>query len=144
HAHEVYVLGGVVQPKVLAYTEGMTLAAAIAGAYGTVRDAYLYNVVLVRGSLTQPEVTVVNYNAILHGSEYDVALQPQDIVYVPLTPYRYLRKYAEIALNTFVSSIAINAGSHLITKGTGNNGATVIIPVGGGTTVTPPAPPPIH
>ena len=143
YSREVYVLGAVVQPKPVPYTEGMTVAQAIAGAFGTVRDAYLYHVVIVRGSLTEPEVTVVDYKAIVEGREYDVALAPQDIVYVPLTPYRYLRKYVEVALNTFVSSMAINAGSHAITQGKGN-GTTVVLPVGSGTTVTPPAPPPIH
>ncbi|MGN6643824.1 MAG: polysaccharide biosynthesis/export family protein, partial [Verrucomicrobiota bacterium] len=58
-AREVYVLGAVVQPRPVAYTDGMTLAAAVAGAYGTVRDAYLYHVVIVRGTMTQPEITVV-------------------------------------------------------------------------------------
>jgi polysaccharide biosynthesis/export protein len=139
YTREVYVLGAVVQPKPVPYSEGMTLAGAIAGAYGTVRDAYLYHVVIVRGSMSQPEVTVVNYKDIVHGKAPDVALQPHDIVYVPLAPYRYLRKYAEIALNTFVSSVAINAGSRLGPGGTG-----VVITVGAPTTTgttTPTAPP---
>lgn len=146
YTREVYVLGGVVQPKPVAYTEGLTLAGAIAGAYGTVRDAYLYHVVIVRGSLTQPEIAVVDYKAVVHGQAPDVALQPHDIVYVPMSPYRYLRRYAEIALNTFVSSVAINAGTSLASHGgNGANGGTgVFIPVGSGIQVVPPPAPPIH
>jgi protein involved in polysaccharide export with SLBB domain len=41
YAREVYVLGAVVQPRPVGYTDEMTLAGAIAGAFGTVRDAYL-------------------------------------------------------------------------------------------------------
>jgi polysaccharide biosynthesis/export protein len=143
YAREVYVLGAVVQPRPVSYSEGLSLVGAVAGAYGTVRDAYLYHVVIVRGSLAQPEATVVNYKAIVEGRAPDIALQPHDIVYVPFSPYRYLRKYAEIAVNTFVSSVAINAGSSLFPQRTGG-GAGVFIPVGSGVQVLPPPAPPIR
>ncbi|HLP76428.1 MAG TPA: SLBB domain-containing protein, partial [Candidatus Paceibacterota bacterium] len=143
YTREIYVLGAVVQPKPVPYTDGMTLAAAIAGAYGTVRDAFLYHVVIVRGSLSRPEVTVVDYKKVVQGEAPDVLLQPHDIVYVPLSPYRYLRRYAEIALNTFVSSVAINAGTSLASRGN-NAGAGIFIPVGSGIQVITPTPPPIH
>jgi polysaccharide export outer membrane protein len=142
-AREVYVLGAVVQPRPVPYTEGMTLAGAVAGSYGTVRDAYLFHVAILRGSLAQPEITVVDYKAIVHGQAPDVSLQPHDIVYVPYAPYRYLRKFAEIALNTFVSSVAINAGSSLFPQPAGG-GAGIFIPVGSGVQVIPPTAPPIH
>lgn len=139
-AKEVYVLGAVTQPQAVQYVKNMTLMQAIAGAYGTVRDAYLAHVMIVRGSLTQPQVAALNYYDIVQGKSPDVPLQPNDIVYVPLTPYRYLRKYLDIALNTFVSSVAINAG----VKATQPPVSNVIIPVGGGGTTTPPPVPPIH
>jgi polysaccharide biosynthesis/export protein len=140
---EVYVLGAVVQPRPVPYTDGMTLAAAIAGSYGTVRDAYLFHVAVLRGSLTKPEITVVDYKAIVNGKAPDIALEPHDIVYVPYAPYRYLRKFAEIALNTFVSSVAINAGSSLFPRST-TGGTGIFIPVGSGVQVIPPSAPPIH
>lgn len=139
-AKEVYVLGAVTQPQAVQYVKNMTLMQAIAGAYGTVRDAYLAHVMIVRGSLTQPQVAALNYYDIVQGKSPDVPLEPNDIVYVPLTPYRYLRKYLDIALNTFVSSVAINAG----VKATQPPVSNVIIPVGGGGTTTPPPVPPIH
>ena len=37
-------------------------------------------------------------------------LEPRDIVYVPLSPYRYLEKYVNMAVNTFVRGAAANAG----------------------------------
>lgn len=139
-AKEVYVLGAVTQPQAVQYVKNMTLMQAIAGAYGTIRDAYLAHVMIVRGSLTQPQVAALNYYDIVQGKSPDVPLQPNDIVYVPLTPYRYLRKYLDIALNTFVSSVAINAGVRATQPPVSN----VIIPVGGGGTTTPPPVPPIH
>jgi polysaccharide export outer membrane protein len=143
YTKQVYVLGAVVQPRPVIFTEGMTLVGAIAGAYGTIRDAYLFHVVLLRGSLSQPQITVVDYKAVVHGEAPDIALEPQDIVYVPFAPYRYLRKYMDIALNTFVSSVAINAGSHLVAPG-GTTSTGIFIPVGSGIQVTPPPAPPIH
>jgi len=123
--------------------KGMTLMQAIAGSYGTIRDAWLARVIIIRGSLANPQVTFVNYYDIAKVKSPDVVLQPRDIVYVPLTQYRYLRKYVDIALNTFVSSVAINAGSRLsIPSGSGQSGIT--IPVGSGITIVPPPAPPIH
>jgi polysaccharide export outer membrane protein len=143
YAKQVYVLGAVLQPKPVQYVKGMTLMQAIAASYGTVRDAWLGHVTIVRGSLANPQVAFVNYYDIAKGHAPDVALQPRDIVYVPLTRYRYLRKYLDIALNTFVSSVAINAGSQLTTpRGGGPSGIT--IPVGSGITIVPPPAPPIH
>ena len=144
YAKEVYVLGAVLQPKPVQYVRGMTLMQAISSSYGTVRDAWLDHVTIVRGSLANPQVAFVNYYDIVKGKTPDVILQPRDIVYVPLTRYRYLRKYLDVALNTFVSTIAINAGSKLTTPSGGKAGNTITIPVGSGVTIIPPPAPPIH
>ena len=140
-SRQVYVLGAVVQPRPVPYMEGMTVAGAVASAYGTLRDAYLPHVAVVRGSLAEPQVTIVNYRKVIRGEEYDIQLEPNDIVYVPLSPYRYLRRYAEVILNTFVSASAISAGSYSITKEENFVGG-VFIPVGSGVTVIPPVSPP--
>ena len=143
YSSEVYVLGAVTQPKPVPYTEGMTAAQAIAGAYGTIQDAYLNHVCILRGSLAEPEIAVVNFKDVMAGRTVDIPLEPHDIVYVPFSPYRYLRKYAEIALDTFVSSMAINAGSHVLAPRNAV-GAGVFIPVGSGVQILPPPTPPIH
>ncbi len=144
YAKEVYVLGAVVQPKPVQYVRGMTLMQAIAGAYGTVRDAWLGHVTIVRGSLSNPQVDFVNYYDVVKGQRPDVMLSPGDIVYVPLTRYRYLRKYLDVALDTFVSTVAINAGSKITLPANGKSGQTITIPVGSGVVITPPPAPPIH
>jgi len=136
---EVYVFGAVGQPQAVPYNDELTLVGAIATASGTIKDAYWYNVALVRGSLSQPRVAIVNYRSIVHGKERDIKLEPQDIIYVPFTPYRYLTKYLDVALQTFVSSVAINVGARAVSQrpvtATG-----VFIPAGSGVTVTPKAP----
>jgi protein involved in polysaccharide export with SLBB domain len=143
-AKEIYVLGAVTEPRAIIYADGLTVAAAVASAYGTLKGAYMHHVIVVRGSIAQPEVYVVDYKGVIRGEAHDIPLQPHDIVYVPFAPYRYLERYVEIALNTFASSAAINAGSAAVTKQP-TAGAGVFIPVGSGIQIIPPVnPPPIH
>src|SRR5439155_10335279 len=73
-AREVYVLGAVGQPKAVPYNEELTLVGAIASTLGTIHDAYWWNVAIVRGSLAQPKVAVVNYKSIIHGQDPDIKL----------------------------------------------------------------------
>lgn len=140
HAKEIYVLGAVTQPQAVPYREGLTVASAVASAYGTITGAYLQHVAVVRGSLTRPQLTIINYKKVIRGEAMDIALQPQDIVYVPFSPYRYLQRYAQLILDTFVSSAAINAGIRVV--GVPVGGANVFIPVNTGTPAPPAVSPP--
>lgn len=139
-ARQIYVLGAVTQPRAVAYAEGMTLLTAIANSFGTAKYAYLSHVAIVRGSLTDPTISIVDYKDIITGRAPDVALEPRDIVYVPLKPYRVLSRYADLIMTTFVSSVAINEGSRAVLK---NPPPTqgILIPFGSQITVTPGAAP---
>ena len=109
---EVYVIGAVVLPRAIAFKDQVTLVSAIANAGGTTPDAYLREVVIVRGSLTQPRFAVVNLNDILKGKAREVKLQPRDIVYVPDKPLEPLRKAGMSIVQTFVQTVAANEGAH--------------------------------
>ncbi len=130
-AREVFVMGAVAQPRAVSYNDDMTLVSAIANTLGTISDAYLSHVAVVRGSLTQPQIAIVDYKEIVKGKAPDVRLQAGDIVYVPFTPYRYLSKYADVIMQTFVSSVAINEGARAVLK-TPSTPAGVFIPLGSG------------
>jgi len=109
----VHVLGAVATPE--AVTAGtLTLVQTIASAGGTVDDADLSHVAIVRGSLTQPTIAIVDYRAIIKGKAPDITLEPHDIVYVPFTPYRTLKRYADLILDTFVRTVGVNEGAHLV------------------------------
>jgi protein involved in polysaccharide export with SLBB domain len=143
-ARDVYVLGAVTEPRLVPYRPGLTVAGAVAGAYGTLKGAYLSHVAVVRGALSQPQLTVVDFKHVVKGTATDLPLAPGDIVYVPLSPYRYLDHYLEVILDTFVSSAAINAGTRVVGVPT-TGAAGIFIPVGSGVQIIPPAaPPPIH
>lgn len=134
-ARNVYVIGAVGLPRAVPYSEGLTMVSAIAAASGTVREAYLSHVAVVRGSLSEPRVAIVDFKNVIRGQTPDVVLQPQDIVYVPYEPYRYLRRYVNLIMDTFVSAVAINEGVGSVTPNASPAG--VFIPLGSKITVTP-------
>lgn len=110
-AQEVHVLGAVGQARTVNYTSQLTLAQAVANAGGAAPNAHTTHVAIVRGSVTQPQISVVDYQGVIHGRIADVLLEPNDIVYVPYTPYRTLTRYANLVLDTFARTIGATEGA---------------------------------
>ncbi len=115
-AKNVYVLGAVAAPNVVRFFDQVSLVSAISGAGGTLPYAHLSQVAIVRGSLAEPAIAIVDYKAILKGQIEDVRLEPGDIVYVPFVPYRGLALFGEEILRQFASTIAINEGQRAVLK----------------------------
>lgn len=107
---DIYVFGAVRAPKAVRRNHG-TLAAAISAAGGPIKDAFISNVAIVRGSLSNPQIAIVDFRDIQKGKARDIVLEPRDIVYVPFSPYRYISKYVDLILTTFVRAVAINEGA---------------------------------
>jgi polysaccharide biosynthesis/export protein len=122
---DIYVLGAVRAPRTMGAAESTTLISAIANAGGTIKDAHLNQVGVIRGSLAQPKIAVVSYKDIVAGKTADVRLQPGDIVYVPFTPYRNLVKYADLIMATFARAVAINEGARAVTRNAAPAGVTL-------------------
>lgn len=136
---EIFVLGAVAEPRSVSYRERMTLVMAIANAQGTIKDAHLSHVAIVRGSLSQPKVSIINYREVIRGQQPDVLLQAGDIVYVPFSPFRTVERYVNLILNTFVTTVGINEGARAVTR----NFEPVGVSIGGGApSAGQPAPPP--
>ena len=135
---EITVLGAVTQPRSVPYVEGMGLIQAIAHVNGTAPEAYQHHVAIVRGSLSEPRVGIVDYRDIAMGKMPDVPLEPGDIVYVPYGPYRYLVRYADLILRTFLNTVAINEGTRAVNA----QRTSVVIPISGSTPTTPLQVPP--
>lgn len=126
-AREIYLFGAVRAPRPMPLSEQPTLVAAIAAGGGPLPDAFLSQVAIIRGSLTSPEIAIVDYNDIIKGRAGDVELQPHDIVFVPNSPYRLLTRYVDVALNTFLFSAAANAGTRVVG---GTSAVGTAVPVG--------------
>jgi len=128
-ARNVYVLGAVTNPKAVPFVEPLTLIATVASAGGTLQNAYLSHVAIVRGSLTQPQISIVDYKAVVRGKAPDILLAPHDIVYVPFAPYRILTRYVDLILQTFVRTVGANEGARAVLPGATPVGPNV--PIGG-------------
>jgi polysaccharide export outer membrane protein len=115
----------------------MSLVSAIANAQGTIKNAYLSHVAVVRGSLTEPKIAVVDYKELVNGKAPDVLLEPGDIVYVPLTPYRTLVRYADLIVRSFVQTIAINEGARAVSRNVNPVGVNIGVGGSSGASVQP-------
>ena len=133
-ARDIYVLGAVRMPKAVG-RQHRTLVAAIAQAGGAAKNAYLSHVGIVRGSMSDPKIAVVNYDDIVKGKAPDVILEPRDIVYVPYSPYRFLSKYWDLIMTTFVRAVAINEGARAASDEAGVTGVSIPIGITAGTVV---------
>ena len=82
---QVYVGGEVNKPSSINFTEGITALEAIQGAGGFNVEASMENVVLVRRAGDHYEGYRLFLKKALNGDDYtqDVALEPNDVVYVP-------------------------------------------------------------
>ena len=102
--NEVYVLGEVGQPGILGVTNGLSTVGAIAIRGGFTRAAFRQRVLIVRGSLQNPERIVVDTAAVLAGRQPDVVLQPKDIVYVSARPWRLAEELLDAAVTALLQA----------------------------------------
>jgi len=113
---EVQVLGAVKAPKSVGFMDQVTLVSAVSSAGGPDVGAQLSKVAIVRGSLTQPEIAIVDFNAILGGKQPDIKLEPRDIVYVPKSSFESLSKYAGMIAETFIRTVSANEGGRAVSS----------------------------
>ena len=124
-AQTVHVIGAVSVPGAVYSGDGITLVQTIASAGGTIKDAYTTHVAIVRGSMTKPTISIVDYKAMIKGTAPDVVLEPHDIVYIPYTPYRTIGRYVDLILRTFVQTVGVNEGAHAVNSSAGSVGVNV-------------------
>jgi polysaccharide export outer membrane protein len=101
-SQEVYVLGEVNRADMFAFREGMSLSKALVFSEGFSRIANIKRIHVIRGSLTDPTLYVVNLDDIYNGLVTDVALRPGDIVYVPRTGLSKWSQFINELLPSFV------------------------------------------
>lgn len=111
---EIMVLGAVTVPKAIGWREGMGIVAAISEVQGTLPNAYVQRVLLVRGSYAKPRVAILNYDSIVKGKHPDVAVQAGDILWVPRSPWERIERYIDMVLSTAVETVAANEGIRVV------------------------------
>ncbi len=101
---EVYVLGEITDPGVVPYTSDTSILAAITQRSGFTKRAYKSRVLIVRGSLNNPETFVINTPAIYDGRTPDFKLQPKDIIYISSRPFIKAEELLDVAATSFIQS----------------------------------------
>ena len=106
---QVYVGGEVNKPAPISFTEGLTALEAIQGAGGFNVEASMENVVLVRRAGDHYEGYRLFLKKALSGEDYtqDVALQPNDVVYVPKSRIANLNQIVNQYITKMIPQIPI-------------------------------------
>jgi polysaccharide export outer membrane protein len=107
--NEYYVFGSVASPGLKGMTGDISVTGAIASAQGFGKHAWKTHVLIVRGSLSTPELIRVNMADILHGRESDVPIQRGDIVYVHSRPWSLAEDLLDVAIKSFLSGAVAGA-----------------------------------
>lgn len=111
---EVYVLGEVLQPGAQIFSNGSGAIAAIAARGGFTDRAWKKRLLVIRGSLNNPQTFIVDANEVLAAKAPDFKLQPKDIVYVSARPWIRAEELLDIAAVAFVEGAVVGlTGKHL-------------------------------
>ncbi|MBE0544499.1 MAG: SLBB domain-containing protein [Verrucomicrobia bacterium] len=108
-ANQIYVLGEVANPGVLAFAQRATVMSALAARGGFTDKAYKSRVLVVRGSLDKPETFVIDTTDILAAKKPDFKLQPKDIVYVGPNRWLLAVDLLDVAVKAFITSMTVQA-----------------------------------
>jgi protein involved in polysaccharide export with SLBB domain len=109
NANEIYVLGEVVSPGVVAFAPKPTVLNVIAARGGYTLRAYKGRVLVVRGSLEHPQTFEIDTRAVLAGNRPDFKLEPKDIVYVSTNPWKVGGEVLDTAVRAFVQGFVVEA-----------------------------------
>jgi polysaccharide export outer membrane protein len=106
---QVYVGGEVNKPATINFTDGLTALEAIQGAGGFNIEASMENVILVRRAADKYEGYRLFLKEALTGDDYtqDVALQPNDVVYVPKSRIANLNQMVNQYITRMIPQVPI-------------------------------------
>ena len=107
--NEIYVIGNVNNPGRRKMPVKMTVAQAIAEAGGFDKYAWKMKVLLIRGSIHDPETQIINMKDILEGKRPDVELESKDIVFVNRRPFDMLERVLDTAIITYLQTVSAQA-----------------------------------
>lgn len=101
---EYFVFGAVRRPGSQGLTYKATVVTAITRREGFADDAWRRRVLLVRGSLTNPETHVINVREVIAGREPDFPIEAGDIIYVHPRPWYKVEQILDDAMVSYLES----------------------------------------
>jgi polysaccharide biosynthesis/export protein len=115
--NEIYVLGEVLTPGPTLYKPNASVIGAITDRGGFSERAWRQRVLVVRGSLNNPETFVLNAKEILQAKAGNFKLEPRDIVYVAARPWIKAEELLDGATQSFVQAAVVTwTGIHATPK----------------------------
>jgi protein involved in polysaccharide export with SLBB domain/capsular polysaccharide biosynthesis protein len=99
---DIYVVGEVMNPGPIGFVPNASVVSAITDRGGFADRAYKKRVLVVRGSLSNPETFAVDVNGVLEARLQDFRLQPHDIVFVGRRPWWKVEEIADEAMGAFI------------------------------------------
>ena len=113
-ANEIYVLGEVSVPGVAAFLPRTSVMSVIAARGGFTTRAFRSRVLVVRGSLNNPQSFIVDTSAILSAKQPDVKLQAKDIVYISRSPWVKAEELVDTVATAFIQGFVVNTTSRKV------------------------------
>jgi protein involved in polysaccharide export with SLBB domain len=113
-ANEIYVLGQVLNPGVVAFLPRTSALSVIAASGGFTPDAFRSRVLVVRGSISNPQTFVVDASDILAAKKPDFKLQAKDIVYVSKSPWIKAEQLVDTVATAFIQGFVVNTTSRKV------------------------------
>jgi protein involved in polysaccharide export with SLBB domain len=103
-SNEYFVFGSVAQPGAQGFSNRASVISAVTRREGFTEGAWKDRVLVIRGSLSDPQLFVVDVKAILAGTQTDFPLEPGDIVYVNDRPWYKAEQILDTAMQNFLRS----------------------------------------
>ena len=113
-ANEIYVLGQVMNPGVVAFLPRTSAMSVIAASGGFTPEAFRSRVLVVRGSISNPQTFVVDASDILSAKQPDFKLQAKDIVYVSKSPWVKAEQLLDTVSTAFIQGFVVNTTSRKV------------------------------
>jgi polysaccharide export outer membrane protein len=108
--NKVIVLGAVTRPGLYRFKKSISLMEAVALSGGPTIKSWERMAIVVRGSMTNPQIIPVNTRLVAQGRERNVLLAGGDILYFPTTP---LGKMSEIVQQIFPAMNTVELGNRV-------------------------------
>lgn len=113
-SQNVSVLGAVRRPQQIGFKDSISIIEALAKAGGPINEARMDQVVVIRGSISEPRVAKIDVAAIMRGDAKNIELRTHDVVWVPNRPLQKLRDYFWIIMNSAAQTVAIREGANSV------------------------------
>ena len=113
-ANEIYVLGQVMNPGVVAFLPRTSAMSVIAAVGGFTPEAFRSRVLVVRGSISNPQTFVVDAADILSAKKPDFKLQAKDVVYVSKSPWVKAEELLDMVSTAFIQGFVVSTASRNI------------------------------